>query len=255
MNKFQQDILKKIKTGEVDMKPRWHFILKSLLLVFSVITAVLVVVYLLSFVIFTLRQSGVGFTLLYGFRGISMFVMSSPWLLIASAGAAVVVLQVLVHKYSFSYRQPLLYTIIGVVFLMLIGSYVIEQTSLHQRMQGFAKQHEVPVFGSMYRNAAENRPKNIVRGTIVELNQTGFVIESDRKETLKIVVSQKTKQRPGEVYSVGETLLIFGDRKRDVVDAIGVRPAVSDIRFEDESRREHGQGGEVRGIRTGAHGR
>ena len=106
------DILKKIKSGEVEMKPHWHFVLKSLLLLLGVIVISLLVVYILSFILFFLRQSGIGFVPLYGFRGVIIFVMNSPWLLIASVGALVVVLQLLVKKYSFSFRQPLLYSLL-----------------------------------------------------------------------------------------------------------------------------------------------
>lgn len=225
MKNLQNNILKKIKSGELDMKPRWHFALKGLLLVLGVVLVTLIGIYLLSFVMFTLRQSGVGFIPLYGFRGLSQFVMSSPWLLIALAGAFVVLLQILVSKYSFSYRRPLLYSMIGVVLLVLISSYAIEQTVMHQRLQQFSEQHNVPVFTPMYRGIQENRPDNIIFGTITDVTETGFVIDSDRGETLTIVVTNDTKQRPGTSYEPEGTISVFGERVGDTVTAIGIRPA------------------------------
>jgi hypothetical protein len=225
------DILKKIKSGEVDMKPQWHFVLKSLLLVLGVITAALLIIYLLSFVLFALRQSGVGFIPIYGFRGLSMFIMNSPWLLIASAAGLVVVLQLLVHKYSFSYRQPLLYSTIGVIMLVLLGSFIIDQTQFQSRMRGFAENRNTPVFSSLYLGIDEGRPGNIIFGTITEMTEKGFVIKSDFGETLDITITDATRQPQHKTYVTNEDVLVFGDREGSVVTALGVRPAPTDFKF------------------------
>lgn len=231
MNDFKQNILNKIKTGEVDMKPRWHFLLQSLLLVLGVFTAALLVVYLASFVLFALRQSGVGFVPLYGFRGISIFIMSTPWILIASAGALVVVLQVLVHKYSFSYRQPLLYSLLGVIALVLLGSFVIGKSQVHERLQEIETERGVPLLGQLYKGIEERRPENIMVGTIAEVTSNGFVLTSDQEETLTVLVSPDTRQRNDSGYEVGLEVLVFGERVGAAeVRALGVRPAPPETR-------------------------
>jgi hypothetical protein len=231
MNNLKNNILNKIKSGEVDMKPHWHFALKSLLLILGIIVAVLLAVYILSFIHFYLRQSGIGFVPFYGFRGLSIFVMNSPWILIASAGALLVVIQLLVRKYSFSFRQPLLYSLFGIIILVLLGAYVIGQTQIHPRLRGFAEERSVPIFGPLYRGIDEKRPESITFGTITEVHDNGFVLESDKGEMLTIVLTSRTKRRPGKSFTVDETVLVFGDRDEDTVTAIGVRPAPPDFDF------------------------
>ena len=232
------DILKKIKSGEVEMKPHWHFVLKSLLLLLGVIVTSLLVVYILSFILFFLRQSGIGFVPLYGFRGVIIFVMNSPWLLIASVGALVVVLQLLVKKYSFSFRQPLLYSLIGIVFLVLLSSYVLERTQFHHRLQGFATERGLPVFDSLYRGIDEKRPENIIFGSITEIKDDGFMLETDTDESLKVFISKETRQRPNTMYGISDTVLVFGDRTgASSVAALGVRPAPADFSRESFSNK------------------
>jgi len=233
MNNIQKNILDKIKTGEVDMKPRWHFVLKSVLLVFSVVTVILVGIYLLSFILFTLRQSGVGFVPLYGLRGISVFVMNSPWLLIFSTVVSLVALQLLVRTYSFSYRQPLVYSMIGIIIFVLLGSYAIGQTQMHQQFQTFTQERKVPVFGALYKRIEENRPENIIFGTITELTADGFILQSPRKGTLEIIISKETRQKRSVVYDIGKKVVVFGDRDEDVVFALGVRVAPADLVFSE----------------------
>ena len=228
MKNIQENILNKIKSGEVDMKPRWHFLLRSLLLVLGVLIVALIGVYLLSFVLFTLRQSGVSSIPLYSFRGISQFVISSPWLLSATVGAFVLLLQVLVSKYSFSYRRPLLYSAIGIALIVLVGSFVIEQTTIHPRIQQFTEQHNTPLLAPMYRDIQNYRPDNLILGTITEVQETGFIIESDTKETLTVIINEDTHQPRHATFTKDDTVSVLGEREEDTVTADGIKPLSHD---------------------------
>lgn len=230
MSNFKQDILKKIKSGEVDMKPRWHFVLRSLLLILGIVIFVLLGIYILSFIFFFMQQSGVGFMPLYGFRGIMMFVVNSPWLLIVFGVSALVILQLLVHKYSFSYRQPMVYTVAGVIILVLLGSYAIEKTLLHQRLQGLVEQNEIPVFGPLYKAIDDHMPDNIVIGNITEINENILTIESDKDGTIQAFLSNETRQHPGVLLELGSNVLVFGERKGNEIYAFGIRPAPKDFK-------------------------
>jgi hypothetical protein len=231
MNNFKQNILSKIKTGEVDMKPRWHFVLKSLLFILGIITVTLVAVYLLSFILFALRQNGVGFAPLYGFRGISIFIMSSPWLLIASTGAFISILYILISRYSFSYQKPLVYSMIGVVLLALLSSLLIQQTGMHRHLQQFSERNNVPVFTPLYKGVDRDHPENVTVGTITEMTDEGFIIESDQGDKLNIIITEATKQRPGSTYAVDQNVFIFGERTGDTITSFGVRPTPKDKRM------------------------
>jgi len=223
MNNFKQNILKKIKSGEVDMKPRWHFVLKSLLFILGIVTVTLVIIYLLSFILFTLRQSGVGFAPLYGFRGISIFAMSSPWLLIASAGAFVTVLYILITRYSFSYQKPLVYSLVGVILFTLLGSLLIHQTNIHPRLQQLSERNNMPIFTPLYRKASQHHPENVTVGVIVEINDKGFIIQSDQGDLLTVLITKATKQRRDSTYVVNQKVFIFGEKTEDTITAFGVR--------------------------------
>ncbi len=235
MNNLKNNILNKIKSGEVDMKPHWHFVLKSLLLILGIIVAVLLTVYILSFIHFFLSQSGVGFLPLYGFRGVSLFVMDSPWLLVASVGGLIVVLHLLIQKYSFIFRQPLVYSLLAIIILVLFGSYAIEQTQFHSSMRELSQNQRGPVLKSFYKDIDSSRPKNVTFGTITEVTNDGFLLYSDIDEVLKVVLSNTTKQKPGAEYFVDDVVWVFGNRKNNnTIMAIGVRPAT--VEFEGARR-------------------
>ncbi|MBU4141685.1 hypothetical protein KKE99_02325, partial [Patescibacteria group bacterium] len=79
---IKESILSVIKSGQVKMRPRWHFVLKTALAAFGVIILVLTVLYLASFIIFVLRQTGVLFVPAFGLQGWFAFFTNLPIFLI-----------------------------------------------------------------------------------------------------------------------------------------------------------------------------
>lgn len=228
MNDFKNNILERIKTGELDMKPHWHFVLKTVLFVLGTIIVALLAVYLLSFLFFSLHQTGVWFTPSFGFVGLSYFVMSSPWILISFTLVFLLLLYLLVSRYSFSYKRPLVFSMIGVTVFALLGSLLIQQTPMHRNIQNFAERHNLPGVAPVYRSLAGERPKGLVLGTVIEVTDSGFVIESDKGEMIRVEISSATRQKPGSVYEVGDTVFVFGKLENGVIEAVGVRPHTGD---------------------------
>ena len=79
------EVLEKIKSGQVKMRPKAHFVLKTALVALGFILIILFVLYLISFIVFTLRMSGIWFAPGFGLYGIKIFLFSLPWLLILIA--------------------------------------------------------------------------------------------------------------------------------------------------------------------------
>src|SRR5262245_42216017 len=105
-------VLDAIKAGQVHMKPRWHFVLRGILLVLESILLALSLRYLASFIMFIVYRSGVWFTPGFGFRGLRVFLLSIPWLLILVSVAFLVLLELLVKRYAFAYKKPLAYSVV-----------------------------------------------------------------------------------------------------------------------------------------------
>ncbi len=240
MNNLQTNILQKIKAGEIDMKPKWHHILKAGLLLSGVVLVTILATYLLSFVFYFLHQSGIVFAPGFGFRGLSFFVISSPWLLIGTCVSFLILLYFLVKQYSFSYQRPLLYSMLGVVVFSLLGSWLIQQTTMHRRLGEYMDRHEVPVFSPLYRGALNDRPEGVVVGAITELTETGFLLESDGSTIIEVVVTEQTRMRPGTQPTIGETIMVFGDKEGDLIKAFGLRPSDEKmIRTPEETRKQN----------------
>jgi hypothetical protein len=235
MNDIKNKLIEQIKAGEVAMKPRWHFVLRTALMIVGTILTILMAVYLLSLVLYLLVQSGLVYAPQFGGRGLGVFLGSFPWLLVLFLLAFLGLLFVLVRQYSFSYHQPLIYSMIGVAVFVLLASFAIHHTTMHERLHPFMERQPVPGIGAAYKAVREGEYGGVIAGEVLRSTETGFLIETVRGEKLEVVVTPDTKYRTGEVGQVGDRVLVFGERSADKakITAFGIRP--------DDGRRPHGK--------------
>lgn len=205
------------------MRPKWHFVFKAFLAAIGVIILLLALLYLASFILFILRQTGVLFVLVFGSPGWHAFFVSLPWLLIFLLFVFIVILEILVRRYSFAYRQPLLYSAIGIVIFVLIGGYIVAVTPLHGRLFMEAERNKLPFVGQFYREYGQQRFRDIHRGIITEIIQNGFVIKNRRGEMLTVMITRRTRLPLGADFSEGDLVIVFGNRDDDTVKAFGVQ--------------------------------
>jgi hypothetical protein len=232
-------VLEKIKSGRVKMRPKAHFVLKTALVALGFILIILFLLYLISFIVFTLRMSGIWFAPGFGFYGIKIFLFSLPWLLILIAIILIIVLEILVKYFSFAYRRPILYSILGIIALVFLGSFVINQTKIHPCLFQKAQERNLPVAGKFYRDFGAGKFRNAHRGVVSETTEKGFKIETPRNETLNIIITPETRFPFGKDIEENDNVMILGERDNCTVRAFGVRKV--DDNLNNLPRKNRGQ--------------
>ena len=232
-------VLEKIKSGRIKMRPKAHFVLKTVLAALGFILIILFVLYLISFIVFTLRMSGIWFAPGFGFYGVKIFLFSLPWLLILIAIILIIVLEILVKYFSFAYRRPILYSVLGIITLALLGSFVISQTKIHPYLFQKAQERNLPVAGKFYRDFGAGKFRNAHRGVVSEITDNGFLVETRHNEILKIIITSETRFPFGKDIKESDSVMILGERDNGAVRAFGVRK-INDI-LNDFPRKNHGQ--------------
>jgi hypothetical protein len=150
-NSIKDSVARAIEAGKVKMRPRWHFLLSAGLLFVGTILVVFTLVYLSSFAIFIFQQTpgpGPGM----GARGLGVYLTSLPWIIILIAIIFLIILELLVRRYSFAYRKPLLYTILGIIVLIFLVSLLVAQTPFHKNLYDRAERDNLPFGNKFYRN-------------------------------------------------------------------------------------------------------
>lgn len=220
---IKESILSTIKSGQLKMRPRWHFIFKAILAVLGAIILFLTVLYLASFIIFMLRQTGVLFVPAFGWQGWFAFFIHLPIFLICFLIIFIVVLELLVRHYAFAYRRPLLYSAIGIFVLAGLGALALANSSFHGGVSKYADNNKETFVGKFYVEYGRQRFTDVHRGIIIEMISNGFMMRNRREEVLTIVVSRRTRLPFGADFSNGDIVVVFGPRNGNLVQAFGIQ--------------------------------
>lgn len=230
---IKKSILATIKSGQVKMRPRWLFFLKAALAVLGAVILFLTVLYLASFIIFALRQTGVLFVPAFGLQGWFAFFTHLPFFLICLLMIFIAVLELLVRHYAFAYRRPLLYSALGILALVVIGGLALANTSFHGGMSKYAEKNRETFVGKFYREYGRQRFPDVHRGMIVEMVNNGFMMRSAdsfmardiREEVLTVIISRRTRLPLGADFYKGDIVVVFGPRNDNAVQAFGIQKA------------------------------
>lgn len=129
MNKPEQtisnDVMQKIKQGEVQMKPRLYFTLLYVFAIFSVLAAGLVTAYLSSIVFYWIRIENSS-TMAYGARrNLSEAIAAFPWWAVIIAIGLVAMAVMLVRRHGTMYRHRARTVTLVIIALSLIVGFIM----------------------------------------------------------------------------------------------------------------------------------
>lgn len=215
-------VLGAIRERGLAMRPRWYFVLRGALVALSAVIVLLGGLYLASLVVFLMRHTGAWFVPAFGARGWLALLLSLPWALMVLLGLFVVVLELLVRRYAFAYRRPLLDTAIVLAILVGLGGIVVGLTPLHGRIARLTSEHEVPFLAKMYREFEAWHRDDVHRGTVARPVPEGFVFDEYDGDVLTVRVGPGTRIEGG-APSAGETVVVFGPEDDGAIEADGVR--------------------------------
>ena len=229
---IKERVIEKIKRKEVKMKPKLHFVLKTLFYALGIIFVLSFLIFLLSFIIFRIRMSGLWYFPAFGFRGWGLFFASFPWFLVIFAIILVIILEIAAKRFSLVYRRPLVYSIIGIMIIVLLIGFAISRTSMHPLLFQGVKEGKVPIMGPLYRRGSIEGPADTFIAKVLEISDKELKIEERRKgEVLRVIISPKTRFPFGRETKEGDLIMIIGKRGDSVIEAFGLRRIGGDKMF------------------------
>jgi hypothetical protein len=198
---IQQSVLDAIASGRVKMRSRSYFVLQTILAIVGGVILGLFLIYIVGFMIFLLRQSGVLLAPGLGFSGWYIFFRSLPWLLIVLSLIFLLVLVVLINHYAFAYQRPLLYSLLGILIIVTAASFFVSFTALNP-----------PILGTYYSGYDAGEIPDVHRGEIVVLAANGFVLQGLSGETSTVLFGAGMSPAAENILRAGDLVVVFGDR-------------------------------------------
>lgn len=221
---IEERVAAAIKAGEVAMRPKWHFVLKAALGICGSLLLLLAIVHILSLAIFVSRQNGIWAASAFGLKGLGLLLSSIPWLMILVGIVFVILLEVLVKKYAFAYRRPLIYSVLSIVIFTSLFSVAVAESTFHENLERRAHDGNLPVAGPMYKHMERSRPKKIHPGVLVEFKQNGFTMDTRFGVRIAVATSSDTLMPSSIELKPKDTIVVIGKKNRDTIEAAGIKP-------------------------------
>lgn len=218
-----QDRLKAaIEKGEIIMKPRWRYVLPSLLALSGLVLLLLVVLYLSSFSVFVMRQTGLWTLPPQHFGEVRTLFFALPWMLVCLVLACLAVLYVLLRRYALSYSHPLVYSVGAVLLVAVAGGVALGHTPLHPFLYEQARQDHLPFAGRMYRGYEAPLSRDVAVGTVSDRTGSGFTL-LERDGSVVVTITAGTRIPREGVPMEGEVVVVMGEREEGEIEAFGIR--------------------------------
>lgn len=226
-------IMSAAKSGELKMRPKWHFVLRAALWSAGIAIAVLAALYFASLFLFISRETGIWMAPVFGWRGIFVFLASVPWMIILLVLVFVLTLEILVRRYGFAYRLPLLYSALAVLLAVFAGAMLVAQTPLHENLSHCPRGDRLlntahfvpegpPCGTGIYRDLGPRRFHDFYYGTVKNFVGRDLIIVTRQREDLTVRINSKTRLPFGAQFETGDELAIVGDRRGGQIDAFGI---------------------------------
>lgn len=127
MDNLKEKILQEIRSGQVQMRPRFHFILQVAALALLAFVVLVISVFIFNFIIFSIRINHVDTLLGFGPRGWGAFVHFFPWDWLLVDILLIAVLEWLLRTFRFGTKIPALYLLAGLLAVTLVAGAAIDR--------------------------------------------------------------------------------------------------------------------------------
>lgn len=210
-SKLKDCILDQAKAGDIQMKPKSYFLLRSVLIGFGITVVFGLSMYLASFVLYTASRNGLWSLPQFGFRGYGLLFSNFPWILLLITVSFIILLEIFVKKYTSLYRRPLVYSALGVVVIIVVAGLITQELPTHQKL---AK----PLHnGFLMHDFDEVHP-----GVITEINKDTFLIKQPDGVVVLVATSTKTNFPRLQEFVVGDWVVVIGDIEDGILVAEGI---------------------------------
>ncbi len=175
--KIKEEVLKKIESGEVNMRPKSFFYLKVILFFLTLFIGLVVSSVLISYILYSLRISGQLNLFSFGAKGIYEFIMIFPWLVLILDVFVLLCVDWQLKSFRFGYNSPIIYLFLGSFMLMTIFGSLVNFTSFNKAIMFKAEVENLPVIKNYYGSIRRSHSsRGIFRGVVESVKDNTFVL-------------------------------------------------------------------------------
>jgi len=215
---ISQKVVSRIEKGELKMRPKAYFVIKTILIVGLLVLAFLFALYFGSLIVFVLRMNDILLFHGMGFQAIRNIILSFPWYLVFLVIGLVVLIEIVAKRFNFIYRKPLVVSLLIILALVFLSSFLIERSSLHHSFFRLAEQERLPLAGRMYRDLGNLEIENVYFGRILEKKDNLWMMELDSGEEVILKITEKIRgRRVFPEIEEGSNVIVIGELEDNII--------------------------------------
>ncbi len=226
-NDIQKSVLEKIHAGSISMHSRIFFIFRAVLIGLAALLVLAGSLFALSFMFFSVHESGVRFLLEFGGQGLATFIELFPWTSLLLSLALLVALELLVRQFTSAYRFSLLRIFLWILVIGIAGGTLMAEPPPHTPLHPAAYNHQPPIRRSHKKqNHDSHVDRGVYRGDVTAVTESYFVISHNDTDRDSDEGSWNIVPPPNfdlHTLSVREKVYVAGRLQHGVVYAYGVR--------------------------------
>ncbi len=225
-NHIEQRVMKEINEGRVEMRSRRSFTLGRVALVFSLVSACLLMFVFVSFILHALQRSGVLYLPTFGVGVVRYLLHPFSWFilsLIVITNVIAVVMAFVIDRSTTAYRAPFLYVWAAVFLFVTAGAVAVFITPFHDWAHSIASKWNLPVIESLYRTATEETDAHTATGLVRSVHPGGFELVGFSRKVLGVVVDESTVVIDDAAVQDGEVVIVVGESNGRTIVAKYVR--------------------------------
>jgi len=215
-NSIKEQILDKIKKGEFKMHPKFYFFLKAIVVTIIVIILIVIIVFLISFIVFSSENNGAQFLIGSGFKGILSAIYLLPWIFVLIVLIAIILIEKLIKRYKFTYKRPLIYSLLFIVIFGAVCGLIIHKTFLHQGVSCLINDF-------FYGGPRSTNLPDTHEGRIYKINENEIEIMDLNGQILDAIFPSESFKLKDREFERGDKIIFTGLRKDSVINISSYR--------------------------------
>lgn len=215
-----KQIVEKITETKMQMHSRQYFIFQTIAKIVLTGLAILLSIYIVSFVLYYLSINGAIYLTRFGFGGLLDLLQSLPLLIVTLALASLAAVVIISTKYAISYRNPLIYSFLIVVATVVVLGVAVSQTPFHTSVGLFLK--ESGGFEFLPAELLEPRLAPLhhgLVGAVTQIESDYIVLKTETGRLVKVSIPDGLLQELRDNLEIGNKVLISGDAEGEEIDA------------------------------------
>jgi len=215
-------VLERIQKQKINMRSKWIFIAEKLGLESGLLLSVLIAIFMIGLAFYILDENGIFEFSEFGFKSFRVFLDNIPFDIAAFAIVFLLVSEIIIRKFDFSYKKYFKYLPYLVFTFVIVGGVVMYKIDYGRELFEREKAGSLSI---LYSNKITKNPRGerAIIGKITQISERMYVIQTPQGQIYQVNYFLPSESPSHEIFFEGQIVKIIGRRNGEIFQAEDMR--------------------------------